>query len=84
MRSMIAISFLVCSLLVCSPTNADVIHLGNGKKIDGRVVEYVDQHLRIELPDGKVIIRKINEQSWRQYADVPGARRRRVCPDPRF
>jgi len=67
--TIVAAGFLVCASLVCSPTAADVIHLGNGKKVDGRVVEYVDQHLRIELPDGKIIIRKITEIERIEFVD---------------
>ena len=71
--TIIVTSFLFCASLVCSPTAADVIHFGNGKKVDGRVIEYVDQHLRIELPDGKVIIRKITEVERIEFAQPASA-----------
>jgi len=65
------VSAFLASTLVCSPTSADVIHLLDGKKVDGRVIEYVDQHLRIELTDGKVIIRKITDVERIEFAKPP-------------
>lgn len=67
--TIVASSFLVCVSLVCSPTTADVIHLRDGDPIEGQVTEYVDQHLRIELPDGKVVLRKVTEVERIQFDD---------------
>ena len=46
------------------------------------MVEYVDQHLRIELPDGKVIIRKINEIQRIEFTDPQSAIKASVEEDP--
>lgn len=72
MRNTLASMVVALSLLVCNSLLADQIMLVDGSAFQGEVTEYVDQHVRIELPDGKILIRKVTEIE-RIAFDRPGA-----------
>ena len=65
--------FLLSALLVCLPSAADTIYLRNGDKVEGRLVEYADQQLRIETPDGELIIHKMIEVQRIEFPETPTA-----------
>ena len=68
--TMVAVCFLVLASHLSSSAAADVIHLRDGKQVNGRVLEYVDQQIRIETPDGKVITHKMTDVLRIKFARV--------------
>ena len=72
--TIVAVSLLFCASLLGSAVDADVIHLRDGGKVAGRVLEYVNQQLRIELPNGKVVIRKLSDVDRIEFGDQPSER----------
>lgn len=77
MRStIVSFCFLLLISLFCSSAVADVmdvIHLRDGNQVKGRVLEYAEQQLRIELPDGKVITHKMTEVARIKFARLSKA-----------
>lgn len=71
--SIFIVGFLLFAMLVCLPSEADTICLRNGEKVEGRLVEYVDQQLRIEMPDGELIIHKMIEVERIEFPETPTA-----------
>ena len=72
--TIVAFSLLVCGSLLRSPVDADLIQLRDSEEVLGRVLEYVNQELRIELPDGKVIIRKLSDVERIEFGEQPTER----------
>ena len=71
--SIFIVGFLLSALLVSLPSSADTIVLRSGEKVEGRLAEYVDQQLRIEMPDGKVITHKMIEVERIEFPETPTA-----------